>query len=489
MTSLPSPRIPAWLFVFAGLGLATPHHALAQAACPDWTDPHNQTVEVGPTANLTTTVRNAASGTTILMLPGTYKIASTLQFTRDDVTLRSKSGRRDDVILDGDVAGEGQADDFTAEIIAVSASGITLADFTVKHARDHAIHAYPPASKPIARAHMRNLHVSDCGQQLIKVNSNGGNPLYWVDSSTIECSFIGFIDNSMMEVSGDGFYTGGIDIHGGRAWTIRSNLFRNIQREAKAMEHAVHLWSKSRDCIIEGNRFEDVFRAIGLGMKTAASGHTRLYPDGKGDSPYSDFVGGKVINNTVWNRSGIHLESGIEIMNAIDVQVLHNTVYSADAPFSSIEYRWPNTQVTLRNNLVSRTLMRRNEANATLGGNVENAGANHFVNAAEGNLHLVTGAGAIGKGVALDGLVEKDIDGDTRDSAPDAGADEWKPASSLRPKPTPRLMLHRTHPGGHMQVKGDGKLWLFTRNEYPGHLPAGLKPKAWAATGAQRILD
>jgi hypothetical protein len=417
---------PVIMAVFALASLMAVKPSEAQSSCPAWTDPHSRTVEVGPDGDLVAAVRNATSGTTVLMQAGTYKLRSTLQFTRDDVTLRSKSGKREDVILDGDASGGGTPDDFTAEIIAVSATGITLADFTVKHARDHAVHAYPPSGRPIARLHMRNLHVSDCGQQLIKVNSNGGNPLYWVDSSKVECSFIGFIDNSVMEASGDGFYTGGIDIHGGRAWTIRGNLFRNIQRDRKNMEHAVHLWSKSRDCVIEGNRFEDVYRAIGLGMKTEASGHTRMYPDDKGNSPYSDFIGGKVVNNMIWNRSGIHLESGIEIMNAIDVVVAHNTVWSVDAPFSSIEYRWPNTQVTIKNNLVSRTVMRRNDANATLGGNVENAPAALLVNAATGNLHLVPASPAIGKGVALEaGWAETDIDGEVRDTPPDAGADEW----------------------------------------------------------------
>jgi hypothetical protein len=37
-----------------------------------------------------------------------------------------------------------------------------------------------------------------------------------VDSSTLECSQLVFEDNSVMEPMTDGFYTGGIDIHGGQ---------------------------------------------------------------------------------------------------------------------------------------------------------------------------------------------------------------------------------------------------------------------------------
>lgn len=398
----------------------------AQSACPEWKDAHTTLVEVGPSEDLAAKVRDASSGTTLLLKPGTYKISGTLRFAKDDVTMRSTSGKREDVILDGNV-GSGGVSGFTAELIAVSASGVTLADFSVRRARHHAIHGYAPADRPVARLRMRNLHVSDCGEQIVKVNSNGGNPLYWSDSGIVECSKIGFDDNSVMEASGSGFYTGGIDIHGGRGWIIRGNLFSNIQREGKSMEHAVHMWSKSRDCLIEGNRFENVYRAVGLGMKTAVTTLERRYPDGKGDSPYFDFIGGIVRNNTVFNKAGIHLETGIEIMNVTGTEIYHNTVYSQDKPFNSIEYRWPNTTVIIKNNLVNNAIMRRDNAQAELAGNVENAGTTVFANALLGDLGLSIASSAIGKGVPLAaGKADADIDGQARDGSPDAGADEFR---------------------------------------------------------------
>lgn len=433
------PRVPAAArgrarFLAAGLlAQAALPSAYAQSTCPDWRDPHATVVEAGPGDDLAARVRGAASGTTVLLRPGVYRLGAALQFTRDDVTLRSATGRREDVVLDGDAAGAGAPSGFTAEIIAVSASRITLADLSVRHARHHAVHAYAPAGRTVAGLRLRNLHLSDCGQQIVKVNSNGGDPLHWVDSGTVECSFIGFADNSVMEPMAGGYYTGGIDIHGGRGWAIRANRFANIQREGRTMEHAVHLWSKSRDCVVEGNRFEDVYRAVGLGMKTEAAGLERRYPDGKGDSPYSDCIGALVRNNVVWNRPGIRLESGIEIMNALDAEVYHNTVYSAERPFSSIEYRWPGTRAVLKNNLVSHAVLRRDGAQAELGGNLEDAGASLFLDAARGGLRLAPGSAAIDKGVPLaPGKADADMDGDARDGAPDAGADEYRPVSAVR---------------------------------------------------------
>jgi hypothetical protein len=405
--------------------LATGVHP--QSLCPDWTDPHGVLVDLAPTDNLVAAVENAIAGTTLLLASGTYKLTSTLRFNRPGVTLRSKSGNREDVILDGNKGGIPlDPSAFLNEVIAVSASRVVIADLTIRYARHHDIHAYAGPAGTVNHLLFRNLHVYDAGEQLIKVNSDGKTPPSWVDSSVVECSLIEFKDNTVMEPQGEGFYTGGIDIHGGMGWTIRGNHFRNIQRGGKTMEHAVHMWSKSRDAIIERNRFEDVYRAIGLGMKTAATTLERKYADGKGDAPYFDFLGGIVRNNVVSNRTGIHLESGIELMNVLNVEVYHNTVVSADKPFTSIEYRWPNTSVVLKNNLASHNISARDGAKAEVGGNLENAPAVLFKDRFAGDFRLAgTAAAAVDCGVPLpEGKAPQDFDGAARDGKPDIGAYE-----------------------------------------------------------------
>src|SRR4051812_36607099 len=120
-------------FVFAAASLLSSllhSHVRAQSACVAWTDPHTALVEVSPADDLAAKVRAAAPGTTVLLSPGTYKVAAPLRFLKDDVTLRGKSGKREDVILDGDAGGGGDVSRFCDEVISVTASGITLADLS-----------------------------------------------------------------------------------------------------------------------------------------------------------------------------------------------------------------------------------------------------------------------------------------------------------------------------------------------------------------------
>jgi hypothetical protein len=382
-------------------------------------------LKVSTQDDLAKKVESAGAGTTILLKNGTYKISRPLVFRKPNVFMRSESGNRGKVILDGKIGkGRLKRKNCVNEIIMIMASDVTIADISIRHARDHGIHIAPGQKGNIRNMVMKNIHIYDCGQQLIKVNSNGGKPLYWADGGVLEDSLIEFVDNSIMHDMGDHFYTGGLDVHGGENWQIRKNTFRNIQRKGKMMEHAVHMWSKCRGTIIEQNKFINCFRAVGLGMKRKTEGFTRVYPDRKGNKPYFDHIGGVVRNNFIFNRRGIPLESGIELMNVVDAEIYHNTIVSHDKPFSSIEYRWPNTKVKIINNIVSQRIMKRNNAKAILKNNIENASPDLFKNYKKGNLHLASKSSkAIDMGAPIN--VKKDIDGAERDPKPDIGADEF----------------------------------------------------------------
>jgi len=390
-------------------------------------DTKRKVLELKPGDDLPRFIGSAKSGTTIVLKDGLYKLTRPIVILKDDVWIRSASGNRHKVILDGQKGkGKLKRANCINEILAIKASSVKISGISVCHARDHGIHISPQAVTHVKDVHLHNIHVYDCGQQLIKVNSNGKEPLYWTDNCILEDSLIEFTDNSIMHDMGRYFYTGGIDVHGGQNWKIRRNVFRNIQREGKTMEHAVHMWSKCRATLVEGNHFINCYRAVGFGMKVEPKGLIRKYPDGKGNKPFFDHVGGIVRNNFIFNTKGIHLESGIELMNVIDVKVYHNTVISQDKPFSSIEYRWPNTRVEIINNLVSHNIKQRNGARAILKGNIENARRNIFKNYKKGDLHLAaTATSAINRGVAIkDFALKGDIDGNRRDEKPDIGADE-----------------------------------------------------------------
>jgi hypothetical protein len=134
-------------------------------------------------------------------------------------------------------------------------------------------------------------------------------------------------------------------------------------------------------------------------------------------------------------------DCGICIAQTCGAHVLHNTVFSTQAPFSSIEWRFANTVVDLRNNLVSHNLRDRGGADAQ-SGNLQNAPATWFYNAAAGDLHLDRSAtAATDTGVALASVtVSGDFEGEQRPigAARDVGADEYVPASIPRGEGTPQ---------------------------------------------------
>jgi hypothetical protein len=390
--------------------------------------PRAQTIELSPGDDIRSAITQAGEGAEIVLAAGDYAVDNIIQVRAAGVTIRSQSGDRSSVILDGNRGGLPlRRENFTPEILQIRASDVTIADVTIRYAGAHGIHASGAADHTIANLVMRNIHVHDCGEQLIKVNSNGNaDNLHWVDGGLLENSLVEFIDNSVMRDMGSYFYTGGLDVHGSDNWIVRNNTFRGIWREDRMMEHAIHFWSRSRNTLIENNTFVNCWRAIGLGMKTSASGLIRSYDDHAGENPFYDHVGGMIRNNVIYNDSDHRLETGIELMNVLDTEVYHNTVVSLADPFNSIEYRWPDTRVTIKNNLCTHRILARNDAIGDLTGNIENARLAWFADYAQADLHLSAGAApAIDNGVVLaDGKAGRDIDGDGRGDAPDIGADE-----------------------------------------------------------------
>ncbi len=426
----------ALLFLVLGQSLAR-----SEYACPQWVDPNSNQVELSPGDDITAALGSAKAGTTFLLKDGTYSISSNVWIRANGIVVRSKSGNREKVILDGNRGGMPlQRENFVPEVLSIQGSDITVADLTIRYARDHGIHASAPVDGPSRNLRLRNINVYDCGQQLIKVNSNGRvQQLHWVDDGILECSLVEFRNTSVMHYleGNDIYYTGGVDIHGGRNWVIRGNTFRNIWRGNKPMEHAVHIWSKSRGSLIENNYFENCWRGIGLGMKNAPwDDLVRRYDDGAGEQPYFDHIGGMVRNNIIYNARGYRLETGIEIMQVKDAEVYHNTVMAEDEPFNSIEYRWPDTRVAIKNNLCSHRILARDGARAELAGNLEGASPDLLINPGQRNFGLKPDAtSALGKGVLLEaGKAGVDWTGLIRNTSIDIGAVQFVTPASLLQK-------------------------------------------------------
>jgi hypothetical protein len=168
-----------------------------------------------------------------------------------------------------------------------------------------------------------------------------------------------------------GCYTGGIDAHGARGWTVRRNTFVGIYCEdGEVAEHAIHLWRGARDTLVENNRIVNCSRGIGFGLTAdRADGHR----------------GGAIRRNAIVADIPQY-DTGIELAHARDG---------------------------------GRGRMTRN---------IEGYPVNEWpVDAAAGDVHLRRGAGAVDRGTRVRGA-GRDLDGAARARGrPDVGADELTP--------------------------------------------------------------
>jgi hypothetical protein len=398
----------------------------AGTACTALAAPTGATVTARPAdgPTLDAVVSGASGGTTILLEDGTYLIPR-LNFTTSNVTLRSVSNNAAAVILDGQYLAD--------EAISITASNVTIAHVSIEHAYNHPIHVSPPSTGgDITGVLIYGVHIEDGGQQFIKINSNGGG---FVDNGRVECStfLMTTAGRAKVDTCCGGCYTGGIDGHAARGWIVRQNRFEGIYCDGSGLaEHAIHFWRSSRDTLVENNTIINCARGIGFGLGDTIA--ERTYPD----SPYGganlQHYDGIIRNNVIFSNIDF-FDTGIELQHAREPRLYHNTVISdgGAAFFSSIDWRFTDTQAILANNLATR-LTERDGAMATLTTNLPAApgagvGAplSYFVNPAAGDLHLSASAsGAVDQGTPVT-EAGVDMDGETHDiGAPDLGADERK---------------------------------------------------------------
>lgn len=365
---------------------------------------------------------DAAPGTTIVLEDGTYPVAAglPLHFRNPRVTLRSASDRADAVTLDGEYA--------TDELAYIDSSDVTLAHVTITRAVNHLVHVTPGSSTNVTGVLLYGLRLIDGGEQFVKINPNGARSAY-VDDGRVECSFFRMTDAGRPNVERNpgGCYTGGIDAHAARGWVVRLNRFEDIYCAGEGLaEHAIHFWVQSRDTLVENNVILGCARGVGFGL-IENDDRIRPWPDdpfpGVG---YVGHFGGVIRNNVVWADHRF-FDTGIELAQARGSRAYHNTVVhgaGATAAFSSIDYRFANTDVELRNNLVTR-ITARSDAMGVVSSNLESTPLSYFVDPANGDFHLTAGATeALDRGESLDdpGV---DLDGTPRPSSgSDLGADE-----------------------------------------------------------------
>jgi len=331
--------------------------------CAPLPPPTGNTINVTPADvdTLVDDVRNASTGDVFVLAPGTYVLDGILQFRAPGVTLRSSTDNAADVILDGDRV--------VAELMQITADDVTIAHVTLVRAVDHAVHVTANEADTL-RTVLHGVHIVDCGEQFVKINS-GGDQSHFADDGVVSCSTFTMTDDGRPHVERNpgGCYTGGIDAHRARGWNVHHNHFEGIYCAGEGLaEHAVHFWRGSRDTVVDSNTIRNCARGVGFGLTD--NGDRRVYDD-EPDVGYIGHLDGVVVNNRIFADIAYY-DTGVELNSAHGAVVVHNTVFSTSSAtgfYSSIDRRFASTDVVLQNNLVRRLTDRGGAAD--LVGNVE----------------------------------------------------------------------------------------------------------------------
>jgi hypothetical protein len=180
-----------------------------------------------------------------MLAPGTYSLRDALYVngTFTNIGIRGATGNLDDVVLAG--LGMTNASVPYGLWVGGSVRGMTIADLTIRDVFYHPIILNAGTQSPL----VHNVHLINAGQQFIKSNPNpaGGG----VDNGIVEYSVIEY------ETTSRDAYTNGVDVHTGRNWIIRHNLFRNIRApQGQLAGPAILMWNGSsgyRDKTIAGD--------------------------------------------------------------------------------------------------------------------------------------------------------------------------------------------------------------------------------------------
>ena len=350
---------------------------------------------------------NVDGDTEIVLQDGTYDLTYTLIIEANNITVRSLSGVREDVILRGDAMSSKAS---VKKIFDVYANNFTVQDITMTRVGWHIIQIHGEFPYNAQALTVRNCVLSDAYQQILKASADSDNPSISSDDGVVEDTLFEYTAGI-----GPQYYIGGIDAHGTTNWTVRNNVFKDIISPRKGVaEFAIHFWNESANNTVESNLIINGDRGIGFGL------------DSRGNT------GGVIRNNMIYHdaNSGRFADVGIALSGSPNSEVYNNTVFlEHDFPWS-IEYRFQETQdVYIANNITNKPIMSRDGGSGTVVSNATDAVEGWFRFTYLGDLHLAYEVNSVvDMGLIIPDLVN-DYDDDSRPLGKgiDLGADEFVP--------------------------------------------------------------
>ncbi|MDA1014483.1 MAG: GDSL-type esterase/lipase family protein [Planctomycetota bacterium] len=227
--------------------------------------PSGQVLRVRTVDELLTASKEVQPRGTILVADGHYMLPRYFDLTADQVTLRSESGDRHKVILDG-------ANSRHGELVGITgATGVTIADVTVQNVKWNGIKIN--SNHGAERATIHNCVIHNVWQRGIKAPAM---PKAQGDKGPRGCiiRYCLFYNDRPKQFADDetdtdktfnGNYIGGIDVKNTIDWTITHNVFIGIQGRTREGRGCIYISENGRGCRIERNAFLNCDIAIALG--------------------------------------------------------------------------------------------------------------------------------------------------------------------------------------------------------------------------------
>ncbi|CAN5310042.1 hypothetical protein BH10BAC1_BH10BAC1_01640 [soil metagenome] len=369
-------------------------------------------------AGINAAISSATVPTTIYLSDGTYSIptGTYILVSKPDITIRSLSGNRDMVIING-TGMQSQSGDYHG--IQIARGNCTIADLTIKNIDCHPIQVNFNTTFDIDNVLIHNVHIIDGGQQLIKINVSGTG--MFSDNGIIECSLLEYTTSLPTGY----WYTNGVDLQGGTGWIIRDNVFRRIKASMDqyiagySAGPSIICFKQSSNTLVERNTILDCDEGIFFGNW--------------GDTGPSH-SGGIIRNNFI--RGDIYTRAGIGISRSPNALVINNTIYSPGSnayqsqSLTSVEITGAEaTGCVLQNNIMDEYVNITGAApSPTQVTNISASGASHYINPSAiyplyPDLHLLPSSSAINTGTSHASRTT-DYDCQTPTGAVDVGADE-----------------------------------------------------------------
>jgi hypothetical protein len=288
------------------LKLARPVKPLAYAK--------NKTVRVTNSDQFVAAIKSAENDSTILLADGVYPVPSDTELKAHGVTIRSESGIRENVIVDG--GGE-----MKRLIRLIGACDTTIADMTWANCEHYGIVLLGDTG--IQRTTIHNCKFHNIMTRSIK----GTHPARPLDSGT-EPTYPPSVVEKVRPTTGriqhclfvndrvkqhdpwdDGNYISGIDMMSLKDWTVSDNVFTGIRGKDGRGRGAIFIWIGCEDVVAERNIIINCDRGICFGNPS---------------STIANMHSGIVRNNVIVGGANM----AIEIVDTVRTAAYHNTVYA-----------------------------------------------------------------------------------------------------------------------------------------------------------------